>query len=106
MVALPTATAEEKESAAADIKTLGPTCSKIQMNPTACNGCPDNPVGDRQKGIDNEALKKHAIDIDQLSELHGVVRMGLTTLDKIDDEDWLKLRSFWWTIENSRQRLM
>lgn len=103
----PDASEEAKRSAAEWLAGEKLECSKLQLSPTACHGCPDNPLGDEADTINIEAVARQTQNLRYVGRLHTMAKLGLLRLEDISPEDFEMLSVYFWeserkTFEQSR----
>ena len=65
------------------------------MNPTACHNCPDNPIGEGQQKLDQEAFERHTTNILLTEQLYDATRLGfLRDLAELDMIEFDMLRRY------------
>ena len=100
----PSAGKERIAEAAAYLATKPLTCDKLQMNPTACHGCRDNPR-EQQNAAGERLIGDYHAELDYVTELHDAVRMGLVRdLGEIGAEEYELLRIYWNAVERQKAK--
>lgn len=79
---------------------------KIQADPTACHGCPDNPNEGEDRKRHTELLQIYGMDLAHIGRLHDAARMGMLRLTDLSESEFDQLRIFWWAIERQRPSLL
>jgi hypothetical protein len=100
-IAKPTDTADRKAERAEWLVSNGVQCAKLKMQPSACHGCEDNPLGRETTGEGQEAIIKWWDDIKLIDRLHTAARLNLVRLQDISADELDLLGTFYWEFERA-----
>lgn len=83
------------------LRDLKPGCPKLQMHPSACYGCEDNPVKD-EPDYDTDAYLAYSSMIDKVSKMVDAAAFGWVNGHDVSPLEFLLMRTYFRMTQSRR----